>query len=65
MPRLKTSLKTFFADCSGATAIEYGLIAALISVVIIGSVLALGDSLTAVYEQIREFIIPALEGTSN
>jgi len=32
----------FFRDESGATAIEYGLIAALIAVVIIGAVTALG-----------------------
>ncbi|MBO6796190.1 Flp family type IVb pilin [Maricaulis sp.] len=32
----------FFKDESGATAIEYGLIAALIAVVIIGAVTALG-----------------------
>lgn len=33
------------ADRSGATAIEYGLIVALIAVVIIGAVTALGNSL--------------------
>ena len=38
-------LHRFLKDESGATAIEYGLIAALISVVIIGAVAALGDSL--------------------
>jgi pilus assembly protein Flp/PilA len=65
MPRLKTSLKAFFADCSGATAIEYALIGSLLSVVIIASVIAINGSLTDVYEEIREFIVPALEGTSN
>lgn len=34
-----------FADESGATAIEYGLIVALIAVVIIGAVTALGTNL--------------------
>jgi len=35
----------FLKDESGATAIEYGLIAALISVALIGGASALGDSL--------------------
>lgn len=35
----------FAKDESGATAIEYGLIAALIAVVIIGGATLLGDSL--------------------
>jgi pilus assembly protein Flp/PilA len=39
-------LKKFVADRSGATAIEYGLIAALISVVIIGALTAVGGNLT-------------------
>ncbi len=37
--------KRFLNDESGATAIEYGLIAALISVVIIGALGALGTNL--------------------
>ena len=40
-----TMLKKFFADESGATAIEYGLIAALISVVIIGVLTTVGSNL--------------------
>jgi pilus assembly protein Flp/PilA len=39
---MKAFLKTFLADCSGATAIEYGLIAALIAVVIVTAVGAVG-----------------------
>ena len=38
-------LKRFFNDVSGATAIEYGLIVALIAVVIIGAVTTLGTTL--------------------
>lgn len=44
----------FAQDESGATAIEYGLIAALISVVIIGAVAALGGSLTNVFGEISD-----------
>ena len=39
----------FFKDESGATAIEYGLIAALIAVVIITGVTAVGTSLSTTF----------------
>jgi pilus assembly protein Flp/PilA len=46
----------FFArlrrDQSGATAIEYGLIAALIAVVIIGGVTAIGTSLNTTFTSV-------------
>jgi pilus assembly protein Flp/PilA len=41
-----TMFKKFVADQNGATAIEYGLIAALISVVIIGALTTVGSNLT-------------------
>lgn len=44
--------KKFANDESGATAIEYGLIAALISVVIIGVVFTLGENLSNTFESI-------------
>jgi len=40
-------LKNFAADRKGATAIEYGLIAALIAVVIIGALTTTGTNLSA------------------
>jgi len=42
---LKARVDRFFADRGGATAIEYGLIAAGIAVAIITAVFALGDDL--------------------
>jgi pilus assembly protein Flp/PilA len=39
-------------DESGATAIEYGLIAALIAVVIIGAVTAVGTSLSTTFTSV-------------
>ena len=39
-------LTRFVRDDTGATAIEYGLIAALIAVVIIGTLTAIGTSLS-------------------
>lgn len=46
-------VKRFAADQSGATAIEYGLIAGLIAVVIIGAVTALGSKLTSQFNKIQ------------
>ena len=50
-------LKRFIRDESGATAIEYGLIAALISVVIIGVLQLMGTRLntkfTAIADQLQ------------
>ena len=43
---------SFVRDESGATAIEYGLIAALISVVIIGVLATIGTNLSAKFNQI-------------
>ncbi len=44
----------FVKDESGATAIEYGLIAALISVGIITALGFLGDELDATFTEIRD-----------
>lgn len=42
----------FFKDESGATAIEYGLIAALIAVVIIGGVTAVGTDVAKAFNAV-------------
>ena len=44
---MRNLFKNFIANESGATAIEYGLIAALIAVVIITGVTAVGTKLSA------------------
>lgn len=46
-------LVRFFKSESGATAIEYGLIAALIAVAIIGAVSALGSSTADTFNTIE------------
>ena len=43
-------LMRFFKDEEGVTAIEYGLIAGLIAVVIIAAVTLIGTNLNAVFE---------------
>jgi len=45
-------LTQLMRDESGVTAIEYGLIAALIAVVIIVAVTAVGNNLAAIFNQI-------------
>ncbi len=57
---MKTLLNRFVRDESGVTAIEYGLIAALISVVVIGALTAVGTSLNAVYTGINTALTAAL-----
>jgi len=55
--------KKFAADESGATAIEYGLIAALMAVVVIAAITILGPSLTATFTGISETLEnPTVEG---
>ena len=50
-------IKQFVADESGATAIEYGLIAALIAVVIISAVTALGGQLETTFTEVKDGMI--------
>ena len=49
---MKNLVSRFFKDESGATAIEYGLIAALIAVVIIAAVGTLGGTLRDTFEDV-------------
>jgi pilus assembly protein Flp/PilA len=44
--------RRFIEDQSGVTAIEYGLIAALIAVVIIGAVTTLGTSVQSTFNSV-------------
>jgi pilus assembly protein Flp/PilA len=47
-----TRLKGFVRDQKAATAIEYGLIAGLIAVVIIGAVTTVGSNLSSVFNAV-------------
>ena len=49
---MKNLVSSFAKNESGATAIEYGLIAALISVVIIGAITTLGKNLSGTFNNI-------------
>ena len=51
---MKTLFSRFVSDESGATAIEYGLIAALVAVAIITALTTLGDGLTDIFEGVGD-----------
>ncbi len=50
---MKTTIKNFIADESGATAIEYGLIAALIAVAAITAMQSLGSELSTTFNTVQ------------
>lgn len=54
---MKSMFKKFASDESGATAIEYGMIAALVAVVIIGSLKLLGSKLTTTFNGVASNLI--------
>ena len=49
---LSEKIRKLAADVSGATAIEYGLIAALVGVVLIGALTLLGPQLSNLFNNI-------------
>ena len=49
----------FSKNESGATAIEYGLIAALVAVVLVGSLTALGGQLNTTFTSVKNALTPA------
>jgi len=53
-------LRRFLTDERGATAIEYGLIAALIAVGTIGAFTAFGDGLSGLFNFVRDRAVGAL-----
>ncbi len=53
-------LKKIRKDESGATAIEYGLIAALVSVAAIGALTAMGGSLTTMFTTVSDALKTAV-----
>lgn len=59
-----TTIRTFVTDESGATAIEYGLIAALISVAAIVAMGSMGDSLQVLFDSVAGDIDGAAGGFS-
>ena len=56
---MKTLFKRFVKDESGATAIEYGLIAALVAVAIITILTTMGESLNATFTKVSGELLKA------
>jgi pilus assembly protein Flp/PilA len=56
---MKNLVLRFAKDEAGATAIEYGLIAAGISVVIITAVTTVGTNLNTVFTSVATALVPA------
>lgn len=54
---MKTMFKNFVSDESGATAIEYGMIAALVAVVIIGTLTTLGSKLNKTFNGVASQLV--------
>lgn len=52
-------VKRFLKDESGATAIEYGLIASLVSVAILAALNNFGDATEAMYNKIETAVVNA------
>jgi pilus assembly protein Flp/PilA len=60
MNKFLNATRRFLRDEEGVTAIEYGLIAALIAVVIIASVQLVGGGLVNVFTEISDALADAL-----
>jgi pilus assembly protein Flp/PilA len=58
-----TQFRRLLKDESGTTAIEYGLIAALVSVAIVGTLTAVGGDLKTVFTYIGSQLTNATSGT--
>ena len=59
---MRKNIIAFLKNESGATAIEYGLIAALIAAVIVGSVTALGNSIKGTFTNVASEVAKGAGG---
>mgnify|MGYP003339262353 FL=1 len=59
MNTLMQKLQTFLADEQGATAVEYGLMVALIAAVILGTVGLLGTELNTKFTAVKDAVANA------
>lgn len=57
MRKIILEVKKFVADEDGVTAIEYALLAALISLAILSAVTVLGDKIASVFTKIAEAFV--------
>lgn len=59
--KISGMLKDFIADQDGVTSIEYALLAALIFIVIVASVVALGAAVEAMYGDVAQKVSDAVK----
>lgn len=57
MSKIGRFITKFGGDARGATAIEYGLILALLSVVVATAVATLGTSLTGLFQKVVDLLV--------
>jgi len=60
---MQAVIKKFACDESGATAIEYGLIAVLVAVAIVGSITALGGENGGMWNTVKDKVVAAIDGS--
>jgi len=60
MSKFMSAVKTFAADENGVTAIEYGLLAALVGLAIVAGANALGANITTAFTQIGQRLMAAI-----
>jgi pilus assembly protein Flp/PilA len=63
MSNFMSAVKTFAADENGVTAIEYGLLAALVGLAIVAGATALGGNITTAFTQIGTRLMTAIGGS--
>ncbi|HVW92677.1 MAG TPA: Flp family type IVb pilin [Devosia sp.] len=61
---MRRMLAGFAAEESGATAIEYGLIAAFVALVIIGAISAVGGNVGGMFQSVSDKVDAAASSTS-
>lgn len=65
MPKSKTWIRTdLFSDESGATAVEYGLILALMTIALVGALATTGSSTQDKWDGVANKVGGAMDGTS-
>lgn len=62
MEKLMSGIKQFFADEEGVTMVEYGLIAALISIVVLIALTGVGVGVRTAFERVCGALSTALGG---
>lgn len=61
MKTIFTAIQAFVADEDGVTAIEYGLIAALVGVAMAGAATLLGEQIDATFTNVKDKLVAALQ----